>query len=254
MAETKLINLSLLNQYHDLNKAYIDAADAKSLKAVTYANNTLSFFKTEDTAGTAAYTFNLPEEMFLDQAKTEFVNNFAWSELSYPGSTNPELDGKPVLVLAVKGDSENPTFSFVSLEQLIDIYTGEATNTATVSVSSDNKITAEVKISSTTGNVLTSDDNGLYVPTPPVTDISGKADKVADATEGNFAGLDAEGNLTDSGSKAADFEVAGAAAQALTDAKAYTDEKDTAMDERMDAVEAATKNFATEAEIAALWQ
>ena len=34
----------------------------------------------------------------------------------------------------------------------------------------------------------------------------------------------------------------------------YTDEKDTAMDERMDAVEAATKNFATEAEIAALWQ
>ena len=48
--------------------------------------------------------------------------------------------------------------------------------------------------------------------------------------------------------------MAGAAAQALTDAKAYTDEKDTAMDERMDAVEAATKNFATEAEIAALWQ
>ena len=39
-------------------------------------------------------------------------------------------------------------------------------------------------------------------------DISGKADKVASATNGNFAGLDANGNLTDSGSKATDFATA----------------------------------------------
>lgn len=35
-----------------------------------------------------------------------------------------------------------------------------------------------------------------------------KADKVTSATSGNFAGLDANGNLTDSGSKAADFATA----------------------------------------------
>ena len=40
-------------------------------------------------------------------------------------------------------------------------------------------------------------------------DISGKADKVSSATNGNFAGLDANGNLTDSGSKASDFQAAG---------------------------------------------
>ncbi len=40
------------------------------------------------------------------------------------------------------------------------------------------------------------------------TDLGNKADKVADATSGNFAGLDANGNLTDSGSKAADFATA----------------------------------------------
>ena len=39
-------------------------------------------------------------------------------------------------------------------------------------------------------------------------DISGKADKVASATNGNFAGLDSNGNLTDSGKKAADFATA----------------------------------------------
>ena len=39
-------------------------------------------------------------------------------------------------------------------------------------------------------------------------DLSGKADKVANATSGNLAGRDANGNLTDSGSKASDFATA----------------------------------------------
>lgn len=38
-----------------------------------------------------------------------------------------------------------------------------------------------------------------------IPDASGKADKVTNATSGNFAGLDSNGNLTDSGSKASDF-------------------------------------------------
>lgn len=38
------------------------------------------------------------------------------------------------------------------------------------------------------------------------TDVANKADKVTGATAGNFAGLDANGNLTDSGKKAADFQ------------------------------------------------
>lgn len=40
-------------------------------------------------------------------------------------------------------------------------------------------------------------------------DISGKADIVSGGTAGNFAGLDANGNLVDSGSKASDFQAAG---------------------------------------------
>ena len=41
-----------------------------------------------------------------------------------------------------------------------------------------------------------------------IPDVSGKADKVSSPTSGNFAGLDSNGNLTDSGSKAADFATA----------------------------------------------
>ena len=39
-------------------------------------------------------------------------------------------------------------------------------------------------------------------------DISGKADKVSSPTNGNFAGLDANGNLTDSGHKHSDYQAA----------------------------------------------
>ena len=44
-----------------------------------------------------------------------------------------------------------------------------------------------------------------YVDDKISTAISGKADKVSEATNGNFAGLDSYGNLTDSGKKASDF-------------------------------------------------
>lgn len=116
----------------------------------------------------------LPKEQFLDQAKTVVVDNFAWSEELYPGSTDPNLDGKPVLVLAVKNvDTETIAYSFL--------------------------------------------DFGKFLNT-------GKADKVANATDGNFAGLDDDGNLTDSGKKAADFDEAGAAETVKTEIEAVIGE------------------------------
>ena len=65
---------------------------------------------------------------------------------------------------------------------------------------------AGVPTGGTTGQFLmksTNDDYATEWGTPP--DPTGKADKVESATAGNFAGLDATGNLTDSGSKASDF-------------------------------------------------
>ena len=54
-------------------------------------------------------------------------------------------------------------------------------------------------------------------------DISGKADKVSGATNGNFAGLDSNGNLTDSGSKASDFATAAQGAKADTALQSHQD-------------------------------
>lgn len=55
-------------------------------------------------------------------------------------------------------------------------------------------------------NPVTSD--GIY------NSLSGKADKVSNPTSGNFAGLDANGNITDSGSKASNFATAAQGAKA----------------------------------------
>jgi len=63
-----------------------------------------------------------------------------------------------------------------------------------------------VKIGTTSGTINV---DGVDVAVKDVItshqDISGKADKVSGATNGNFAGLDSNGNLTDSGKKASDF-------------------------------------------------
>ncbi len=53
-------------------------------------------------------------------------------------------------------------------------------------------------------------------------DITGKADKVAGATNGNLAGLDASGNLADSGKKASDFAAAAQGAAASTALQSVT--------------------------------
>ena len=55
---------------------------------------------------------------------------------------------------------------------------------------------------------------------PTIPDITGKADKAVPAAAGNLASLDATGNLTDSGKKAADFATA---AHALTHATGGSD-------------------------------
>lgn len=67
----------------------------------------------------------LPKEQFLDLTKTTFVQSFAWSNTTYPDSTNPNLDGKPVMVLALKNSSDDTVaYSFLNMYELVDTYTG----------------------------------------------------------------------------------------------------------------------------------
>lgn len=158
-------------------KTWVDSEESLALKTTLYNNNTLTFYKKPNATvdDTADFTINLPKEQFLDQTKTTFVNEFAWSEELYPNSTNPDLDTELVLVLAVKGDTD-VAYSFVSMNELVKIYKA-STVTSTVTLTIDdttNTISGEVNISADEGNLLeVGADGGLYAK---ATDITGKAE------------------------------------------------------------------------------
>ena len=128
---------------------------------VKYENNTLKFYHTSDDA-TSLAEISLPKEQFIDTTKTVFVNTFAWSDTLYPGSTNPNLEGKPVLVLALKDENDVVAYSFLDMNYLVNIYTGVDTNTVDITVGDDNTIKADVKIATDSGNAIISKDTGLY--------------------------------------------------------------------------------------------
>ncbi|MCM1295507.1 MAG: hypothetical protein NC311_08175 [Muribaculaceae bacterium] len=169
----------------------------KAFKSGKVEGNTVSFYTSADGNGAAAFTLDFPAELFLDQTKTVFVPKFAFSEETYPGATDPKLEGKPVMVLAVKGEGENANYSFLNMAALVDTYTAksEGKDSSTTVTVAGYEVEVKVNISEAEGNQLQLKEDGLFVP----------SSKVAGAVEGHLAALDGEGNLTDSGKSAADF-------------------------------------------------
>ena len=111
-------------------------------------------------------------------------------------------------------DDEKTDYITIDASDLVSIIS--ATDTDSIDLTAVNgqgatTLSADVKLASGTGyadNTLQIvSGKGLYVAP---TDLSGKADKVTSATNGDLAGLDANGNLTDSG------KAAGGAALAST--------------------------------------
>lgn len=216
---TALVRLAALKALAAKTKVEIDNINtdvSKAIKSLGVSGNTVSFYTSADKSGDAAFTFDFPKELFLNQAKTTFVPKFAFSTETYPGATDPKLAGKPVMVLAVKGQNpDSCTYSFLDMSALVDTYKAKATgkDSSTTITVSGYEIEVKVNVSAAAGNALSLKADGLYV------DISGKADKVKNATSGNFAALDANGNLTDSGKKPVDFVAAETGKRLMTDAE-----------------------------------
>ena len=214
----KLASFKALAEEVNTELTPVKAAAIAAFKSGKVEGNKVKLFTSTDKTGVAAFEFDFPVEMVLDQAKTAFVPQFTWSLETYPGSEDPGLNGKPVMVLAVKGSDGSVAYSFMGMAALVDTYKAkvsgkDASTTVTIA---GYEVDVKVNISKELNNVLEVRADGLYVPK---TDISGKADKVQPAVDGNFAGLDASGNLIDSGKKAADFVAAEAGKRLMTDAE-----------------------------------
>ena len=183
-------------------KTWVLSEKSTLIKSVVFKDNSILFYnKPNATEGDIAdFTVNLPAEYFLDQTKTVFVPNFAWSAETYPASIDPTLDGQPVLVLAVKGSDNTVTYSFISMLSLVNIYKASTdTSTVTLTINDDtNTISAVVNISADEGNALkVGTDGGLYAS---ATDVTSKADKLtADTLVDQILVDDGSGNLKASG-------------------------------------------------------
>lgn len=202
-------------------KTWVNGDESLGIKTVLYANNILMFYKKPNATITdvADFTINLPVEQFLDQANTTFVNSFIWSEEIYPNSINPNLDGQPVLVLAVKGDTEI-SYSFVSMNELVKIYKASTVvSTVTLTINdATNTISGEVNISADEGNLLeVGTDGGLYAK---ATDITSKADKLTDTDikENQILLDDGTGNIKASGKDISEYIPAWSGTKAQWDA------------------------------------
>lgn len=146
----------------------------------------------------------------------------------------------------------------IPVGSLIDIYVGVATATAEVTVSDDNKISVNVRVSAKANNSIVLEEDGLYVAVPDAytkAEVDAKLKSNQDAltahTEDKTIHITAaereswnsrvtQNELKNSHDDAVSVAAADAtkkANQALSDAKAYTDDKNTAMDARMKIVE-----------------
>ena len=186
---TKFVLLRDLKAEANKAKAAITAAQSTAnggIKSGSVSGNTVSFFTSTDGTGTPAFSFDFPSELVLDQLHTQFVGNFAFNATTYAGATDPSLNGKPVLVIAVKDTNAagtvTTTYSFLDMTTLVDTYTAAD---ASINI---NGYAINVKVSAETGNHLTLKSDGLYA------DLA-----VAGAVEGNIAAFDSNGNLIDSG-------------------------------------------------------
>lgn len=119
------------------------------------------------------------------------------------------------------GISENKT-AIANLKTLVGTLPEGATSTTVVAYITEAINALSIGDYAKTTEVTAAINTALaaYAKTSDVNaNLAQKADKVANATNGHFAGLDANGNLTDSGKKASDFVAAEAGKRLMTNAE-----------------------------------
>ena len=127
----------------------------------------------------------------------------------------------PEATQMASGISENKT-AIANLKTLVGTLPEGATSTTIVAYITEAINALSIGDYAKTTEVTAAINTALaaYAKTSDVnTSLAKKADKVANATNGHFAGLDANGNLTDSGKKASDFVAAEAGKRLMTNAE-----------------------------------
>ena len=151
---------------------------------------------------TEIFKINVAKDMVVSDG--EVITADGTEKTTSDGNTSAELTaGKLYIKLALANSTK---LLYIPVDALYDDYTFTDTDEIDFT-ESGNVVTAEIKTGSIAKSKLSSGvQASLDLADSAIQDISGKADKVTSATNGNFAGLDANGNLTDSGHKHSDYK------------------------------------------------
>lgn len=165
---------------------------AEHLLTITKGNQSTEEIIFDGLGVNLQYVADTGELQLLDASGNAIGNaiNLGLEKFVSSGEYDPESQN-----IILYFDAEKTESVTIPVGSLVDTYTAESSNTVDLNVT-NNKFVANVKIHTGDGNLITADENGLYVA--PI-DLTGKMDKVAGAVEGNIATLDAEGNVIDSG-------------------------------------------------------
>lgn len=158
------------------------------------------------TTGEYGDLLNIPDDLVRDGDYVHTDNNYTDEEKAKLAGVE---SGAEVNVQAdwTESDSNSDAFIQNKPENLVQdanyVHTDNNYTTAEKEKLAGIETGAEVNVIDTVnvdGNPLTVTDKTVNI------DLSGKADKASNATDGNLAALDEYGNLKDSGSKASDFK------------------------------------------------
>lgn len=247
--------------YVNAKVAAVEGIKGKFVTDVTYNAGTLSVAK-GDKPVTTTLTGVVHEPTYDSNTRTIKLPVFG-------GDTLTIALGKDLVVTSGTYNTKDKNIELtitsgdvikIPVGSLIDIYIGVATPTAEVAVSSDNKISVNVRVSAKANNSIVVEEDGLYVAVPDAytkAEIDKKIKAINDAatahTGDKVAHITAEERtawntkIDATQLAAAKSEAISAAAAdatkkadaALSGAKTYTDGLNSAMDTRMKSVEGA---------------
>jgi hypothetical protein len=169
--------------------------DGATTVTASTANKSVTISSTDQKVKATAKTDNVNYKILATASASPTSGNTTEAVYDADITLNPSTN---TIAANVSGNAATASAAQTgsALETAIN---GKASSTHTHKV----KINGTVKTITAPGTAETDvTDLGTYLTS---SDITGKADKVSSATLGNFAGLDSNGNLTDSGSKASDF-------------------------------------------------
>ena len=236
MATKQFLDLNGLSQYHDLITEYIGTEDAKSIKSISVSGNTVSFFKTADGSGTAAYTVNLPDvsgfmEKIANASGDKVVMSNSDGSVSEglgiaSGSTIGIVTGYfpdgtshgNIPIFNTFSDSSESTI-IVSEVNIDDVITTDKLEDALAELdvvtgyfepSGEQWSDDEIVLGAGAGGA-TLKPSGVYISDlATTTDLADKIDKIANATGGKIATTTASGEVAESGTAIADLAQIGA--------------------------------------------